>query len=219
MICAWKIQLFLLLLGFPGGPLISIIITESEFCSFCAAPNQGRWMTGSREELGLPRWLSGEESTCQCRKCRFHPWVRKIPWRRNWQRTPVFLPGKLHGQRSLVGYSPWGRRVRHDSATEHALMHWQGHNWYLAYWGQESCKCPTTPRPASTTELPGPNTDSAQGEKLCLKFLHFNYLETVPIASWLIWYFSWSLYAAVFTFFFPLHPLVCLVQKLQQCKC
>ena len=37
----------------------------------------------------------------------FDPWVRKIPWRREWQPTPVFLPGEFHGQRSLVGYSPW----------------------------------------------------------------------------------------------------------------
>ena len=35
-------------------------------------------------------------------------WVRKIPWRRKWQPTPAFLPGESHGQRSLVGYSPWG---------------------------------------------------------------------------------------------------------------
>ena len=40
----------------------------------------------------------------------FNPWVRKIPWRRKWQPTPVFLPGKSHGWRSLVGYSPWGRK-------------------------------------------------------------------------------------------------------------
>ena len=40
--------------------------------------------------------------------------VRKIPWRRKWQPTPVFLPGKSHGQRSLVGYSPWGCRVRYN---------------------------------------------------------------------------------------------------------
>ena len=47
------------------------------------------------------------------------PWVRKIPWRRKWQPTPVFWPGKSHGQRSLVGYSPWGhKRVRHDLATK-----------------------------------------------------------------------------------------------------
>ena len=44
----------------------------------------------------------------QCRRPEFNPWVRKIPWRRAWQPTAVFLPGKFHGQRSLVGYSPWG---------------------------------------------------------------------------------------------------------------
>ena len=57
----------------------------------------------------LRRRLSGKESTCQCRRLRRHefdPWVRKIPWRRKWQPSPVFLPGKSHGQRSLVGYSP-----------------------------------------------------------------------------------------------------------------
>ena len=41
-------------------------------------------------------------------------WVRKIPWRRKWQPTPVFLPGKSHGQRSLMGYRPWDCRVGHD---------------------------------------------------------------------------------------------------------
>ena len=39
---------------------------------------------------------------------RFNPWVGKIAWRRKWQPTPVFFPGEFHGQRSLVGYSPWG---------------------------------------------------------------------------------------------------------------
>ena len=41
----------------------------------------------------------------------FDPWVGKIPWRRAWQPTPVFLPGESHGQRSLVGYSPWCCKV------------------------------------------------------------------------------------------------------------
>ena len=41
---------------------------------------------------------------------RFDPWVRKIPWRRKWHPTPVLLPGKFHGWRSLVGYSPWGHK-------------------------------------------------------------------------------------------------------------
>ena len=40
----------------------------------------------------------------------FNPWVRKIPWRRKWQPTPVFSPGESHGQRNLVGYSPWGHK-------------------------------------------------------------------------------------------------------------
>ena len=40
----------------------------------------------------------------------FDPWVRKIPWRRKWHPTPVFLPGKSHGQRSLEGYSPQGHK-------------------------------------------------------------------------------------------------------------
>ena len=55
--------------------------------------------------------LLGKEPAYQCRRhrrCGFDPWVWKIPWRRKWQPTPVFLPGKSHGQRSLAGYSPWG---------------------------------------------------------------------------------------------------------------
>ena len=53
----------------------------------------------------LPKWHSGKESSCQCRRCKrcsFNPW--EIPWSRKWQPTPVFLPGKFHGQRSLVDY-------------------------------------------------------------------------------------------------------------------
>ena len=56
----------------------------------------------------LPGWLSGKESTCQCRGSRFSPWVWKIPWRRKWHPSPVFLPEKSHGQRSLGCYNPWG---------------------------------------------------------------------------------------------------------------
>ena len=49
----------------------------------------------------------------------FDPWIGKIPWRRKWQPTPIFLPRKSHRQRSLVSYSPWGCiRVGHDLATE-----------------------------------------------------------------------------------------------------
>jgi len=68
-------------------------------------------------EGGTYGGAGSEESACQCRrlkKRRFDPCVGKSPWRRSWQPTPVFLPREPHGQRSLVGYSPWGRRVRHD---------------------------------------------------------------------------------------------------------
>ena len=51
---------------------------------------------------GLSWWLSGKESTCQCGRLGFDPWVEKIPWRRKWQPTPVILPGEFHEQRSLA---------------------------------------------------------------------------------------------------------------------
>ena len=57
---------------------------------------------------GLPWWLNGKEFACHCRRLRLDPRVGKIPWRRKGQPTPVFLPGKSHGQRSLAGFSPWG---------------------------------------------------------------------------------------------------------------
>ena len=53
---------------------------------------------------------SGKESACQFRRDEFDPWVRKVPWSRKWQPTPVFLPGKSHGQRSQAGYCTWGHK-------------------------------------------------------------------------------------------------------------
>ena len=58
------------------------------------------------------KWLSGKEPICQHRRHGFHLWVRKIPWKKKWQPTPVFLPGKFHGQRTLAGYSLQGQRER-----------------------------------------------------------------------------------------------------------
>ena len=63
------------------------------------------------EKSGFPSGASGKEPTCQCRRHKRHgfdPWARKIPRRRAWQTTPVFLSGESHTQRSLAGYSPWG---------------------------------------------------------------------------------------------------------------
>ena len=52
----------------------------------------------------------------QCRRPRFDPWIEKLPWRRAWKTTSVFLPGESHGQRSLPGYSPQG--CKESDATE-----------------------------------------------------------------------------------------------------
>ena len=69
---------------------------------------------------------SSKEPTCQCRRhkrCGFDPWARKIPWRRTWQPTSVFLPEEAHQQRNLVGYSPRGRKqLDTTDATWHAHM-------------------------------------------------------------------------------------------------
>ena len=73
---------------------------------------------------GFPGGASGKEPTWQCRRhkrCGFHPWVGKVPWRREWQLTLVLLPGESHGQRSLVGYSPWALTESDmTEVTEHA---------------------------------------------------------------------------------------------------
>ena len=58
----------------------------------------------------FPGGASGKESAFQCMRCKR---CGLIPWRRKWQAPPVFLPGEAHGERSLVGYSPWNHRVRH----------------------------------------------------------------------------------------------------------
>ena len=71
-------------------------------------------------EGGLPWWLRWQSICLQCRRPRFNPWVRKIPWRRKWQPTPLFLLGEFQGQRSLAGYSPWGCK---ESDTTERLPH------------------------------------------------------------------------------------------------
>ena len=80
--------------------------------------------THSNAIKGFPWWLSGKNQPVNAgdtgEEGRWgSEWVRKIPWRRKWQPTPVFLPGKTHGEGSLVGYSPWGsERVGHDLVTK-----------------------------------------------------------------------------------------------------
>ena len=78
--------------------------------------------------MGFPGGTSGKEPASHRRRHNnlgFYPWVRKIPWRRTWQPTSVFLPGKSHGQRSLEGYSQGLQRVGHewsDLARTHRIV-------------------------------------------------------------------------------------------------
>ena len=93
---------------------------------------------------GLPRWHSGKEPTCQCRRHGFNPCVGKIPWNRKWQPTPVLLSGESHGGRSLVGYSPWGHKEL-DTIRSHHFMgnRWgnSGNSGRLYFWGlQNHCR-------------------------------------------------------------------------------
>ena len=86
---------------------------------------------GGLQSMGLQRIREGHDrvtftctflETVKSLPAMQETWVRSLgwedPWRRKWQPTPVFLLGESHGQRSLVGYSLWGRRVGHDWVTE-----------------------------------------------------------------------------------------------------
>ena len=69
---------------------------------------------------------SDSKSVClQCGRSGFDPCVGKVPWRRKWHPTAVLLPGKPHGWRSLVGYSPWGRRESDTTEQLHFHFHLQ----------------------------------------------------------------------------------------------
>ena len=68
----------------------------------------------------------------------FSPWVGKIPWRREWQSASVFLPGEVHGQRSLVGYSPWGHK---ESDMTKGLKHTHTHSCFKGLSVQKDPGC------------------------------------------------------------------------------
>ena len=92
----------------------------------------------------------------QCGRPWFNPWVGKIPWRREWLPTPLFLPGEFWN-RSLAGYSPWGRK---ELDTTERLTHLESN--------KGAAKILTGPRPGSF--LPGPLTgDLSQGSLSCLR--------------------------------------------------
>ena len=119
----------------PGEGNDTPVFLPGESCGQQSLEGHGLWghkesnmteglSTDTSTIQGLPRWLSGKESGCQCRRhrrCEFDPWVGTIPWRRKWQCTPVFLPRESHGWRSLVGYRPRGHKE--PDTTERLHLH------------------------------------------------------------------------------------------------
>ena len=151
-----------MVVGYGHSETVELDLVQSLACLFTSCASLDKWqrlklsfticqmgliiISASQRYLGLPRWCSGKESACQGRRCRregFNPWVEKIPWRRKWQPTPIFLPRVSHGQRSLAGYSPWS--CKKLDTTEHAHIYTDTHtqkkisDLYTGFWGSSLC--------------------------------------------------------------------------------
>ena len=138
--------------GAGAGPQLCVIASH--------LPSHGKGDLGQFEEQQLLRdvlepgfrWLRGKSVCLQCGRPGLNPWAGKTPWRRKWQPTPVFLPGKSHGRRILVGYSPWGckksdmneqlhsqpQRRRHMGTAAPCCI--QQDPWSLQPGGSPSCR-------------------------------------------------------------------------------
>ena len=110
---------FHVLRGFPGGS-----DSKKSACNvgdLGSIPGLGRFPR--KGHGGFPGGSDSTSICLQCRRPRFDPWVGKIPWRRKWQPTPVHLPGKFHGWRNLIGYSPWGHKESDTTERLHFHFH------------------------------------------------------------------------------------------------
>ena len=128
-------------LGFPSRRGLSTSTSLVMLAGGCACrlPTVIRKDGMYRATSIFPGSASGKELICQCRRRKrpgFDPWVRKIPWRRKQQPTPVFLPGKSHGQRSLEGSSPWGHKEL--DMTERLNSH---HILAQTFSDRRKCRC------------------------------------------------------------------------------
>ena len=118
------------------SPSTSLLSSNPEALQLCCSRVVPTWM----DLEGFPGGSSSKQSACQCRRHNrlgFVLWVRKIPWSRKWQPTPVFLPGKFHRQKSLVGFRPWDHKEL--DTTEHTHTH-VGWTYRLAYWVKSDSK-------------------------------------------------------------------------------
>ena len=128
---------------------------------------KGRRTEFESKEAAVASLVARWESVClQCGRPGFHPWVGKIPWRRKWQPTPVFLPGESHGWRNLVGYSPWGRKGSGTTTLTAFLWCWR-----------RLLRVPWTARRSNQSILKEISPEhSLEGLMLKLKLQYFGYL-------------------------------------------
>ena len=110
-----KLLPFKLLPFFPLGLVLKSVFIV---CIWLVKAKSSRTLWGFPDGSVVNNLPTMQETACQCRRHEFDPRVRKISWRSAWQPTLVFLPGESHGHRSLVGYTPWGRKE--SDTTEHA---------------------------------------------------------------------------------------------------
>ena len=90
--------------------------------------------------MELPWWLKRQRICLKCGRSGFSPRIRRISCRREWQPTPVFLPGEFHGQRSLVGYSPWDHK-KSDTTKRLTHTHTHTHTTLLGSWPRLAILC------------------------------------------------------------------------------
>ena len=157
------------------------------------------WGTSILISGGFPGGAGGKDPTCQCRRRKrlgFNPWVGKIPWRRKWQPTPVCLPGESHGQRSLAGYSPWGRK---ESDTT-----WPLSTCWPPYWLHQ-CTFPPTVNKGSLF-----STSSSSLAISCLFYNnHFNMWGDISL--WFSFAFPWQVLLSISSYIWL--QLVCLLWR------
>ena len=123
-LCSFVSGLFVPLPSLPHSPILytwGIFFNGSLQCKLLLVFGLDFFFLIRCHDLGLSWRLSRWRNHLQCRRRGFDPWVGKIPWRRKWELSPVFLPEKSCGQKSLVGYSPQG--LKESGMTAHTHTH------------------------------------------------------------------------------------------------
>ena len=149
---------------------------------------------------GLTRGFGGKESASQCWRCQrciFDAWVQKIPWRRAWQPTQVFLPRKSHEQRSLAGYSPWSHKELDPTEwlSRHSAIFRESESWKEDWEVTMHLPPPSEgvlPIMASALPLGGCYPEAPFHFRQLLRLEVLSRSAEFPFAPWQSSYFGWA---------------------------